>query len=115
MTYNMGEREGYYMRRHLAMQEPWKYLSTITDGMQQNQCLLPWYGHKKQPPRHLKQHLQGILMHGRQLRIYRSFSNVVVNANYCVHTWLLSLEEQYKKGKLPPTLFHQIDGGSEKC
>ena len=55
-------------------------------------------------------------MHGRQLRIYyRSFSNVVVNANYCVHTWLLSLEEQYKKGKLPPVLYHQIDGGSENA
>ena len=73
MTY-MGEREGYYARRHLAMHEPWHYLSTITDGMQQNRCLLPWYGHKKQPPLHLKQHLQGILMHGRQMRIYRSVS-----------------------------------------
>ena len=97
------------------MQEPWNYLSTITDGMQQNRCLLPWYGHKKQPPKHLKQHLQGILMHGRQLRIYRSFSNVTVNANYCVHTWLLSLEEQHKNGKLPPVLYHQIDGGSENA
>ena len=114
MTY-MGEREGYYARRHQAMMEPWNFLSTITDGMQQNRCLLPWYGHKKQPPKHLKQHLQGILMHGRQLRIYRSFSNVVVNANYCVHTWLLSLEEQYKDGKLPPVLYHQIDGGSENA
>jgi hypothetical protein len=86
-----------------------------TDGMQQNRCLLPWYGHRKPPPVHLKQHLQGILMHGRQLRVYRSFSNVCVNANFCVHTWLLSLEEQYRKGKLPPTLYHQIDGGSENA
>jgi hypothetical protein len=54
-------------------------------------------------------------MHGRQLRIYRSFSNVCVNANFCVHTWLLSLEEQYRKSKLPPTLYHQIDGGPEKA
>jgi hypothetical protein len=114
ITY-MGERECYYARRLAAMHEPWNYLSTITDGMQQNRCLLPWYGHRKPPPVHLKQHLQGILMHGRQLRIYRSFSNVCVNANFCVHTWLLSLEEQYRKSKLPPTLYHQIDGGPEKA
>ena len=50
-------------------------------------------------------------MHGRQLRV----SNVCVNANFCVHTWLLSLEEQFKKGKLPPTLYHQIDGGSKNA
>ena len=99
MTY-MGEREGYYARRQSAMHEPWNFLSTITDGMQQNRCLLPWYGHKKPSTVHLKQHLQGILMHGRQLRIYRSFSNVCSNANLCVHTWLLSLEEQYKQ--VPP-------------
>ena len=42
-------------------------------------------------------------------------SAVCVNANFCVHTWLLSLEEQYRKGKLPPVLYHQIDGGSENA
>jgi hypothetical protein len=62
MTY-MGEREMYYARRLSAMHEPWNYLSTITDGMQQNRCLLPWYGHRKPPAVHLKQHLQGMLMH----------------------------------------------------
>jgi hypothetical protein len=114
MTY-MGERECYYARRLLAMHEPWNYLSTIADGMQQNRAMIPWFGHRKPPPVHLKQHLQGILMHGKQLRIYRSFSNVCVNANFCVHTWLLSLEEQYKKGKLTPTIYHQIDGGAENA
>ena len=112
----MGERELYYARRNMALMEPWDYLSTITDGMQQNRCLIPWYGHQKPPPVHIKQHLQGVLMHGRMLRIYRSFSNVSVNGNYCVYTWLLSLEEIYKdKGKLPSTLYHQIDGGSENA
>ena len=37
MTY-MGERESYCARRLSAMLEPWNYLSTITDGMQQNRC-----------------------------------------------------------------------------
>ena len=54
-------------------------------------------------------------MHGRQLRIYCSFSNVTVSANYSVHTWLLGLEEQPKNGKLPPVLYHQIDGGSKNA
>jgi hypothetical protein len=115
VTY-MGEREMYYARRHLAMIEKWNYISTISDGMQQNRCQLPWFGNNKTSPVHIKQHLQGILMHGRNMRVYRSFSNVSINANYCVHTWLLSLEEIYKaKGKLTSTLFHQIDGGSENA
>lgn len=114
-TTYMGEREAYYGRRHLALHEKWNYLSTITDGMQQNRCMLPWFGHNKTSPVHIKQHLQGVLMHGRQMRVYRSFSNVSVNGNFCIHTWLLSLEEQYKKGKLPSTIFHQIDGGSENA
>ena len=53
----------YYARRGLALRESWDYISTITDGMQLNRCLfLLWYGHRKPPPVHIKQHLQGVLM-----------------------------------------------------
>ena len=70
----MGEREMYYACRGFALRESWDYISTITDGMQQIRCLLPWYGHKKPPPVHKKQHLQGVLMHDRMMRVYSSFS-----------------------------------------
>ena len=77
----MGERRTYYSRRNLALIESWVYLSGITDGMQQNRCLLPWFGNNKPPPKHLKQHLQGVLLHGRNMRVYRSFSNVRITGN----------------------------------
>lgn len=86
----MGERRTYYSRRNLALIESWVYLSGITDGMQQNRCLLPWFGNNKPPPKHLKQHLQGVLLHDRNMRVYRSFSNVRITGNYCVHTWLIA-------------------------
>ena len=67
----MGERRTYYERRLEAELNPRQYLSTISDGMQQNHCQLPWLAHMKMPPVNLKQHLQGVLMHGKAMTIYR--------------------------------------------
>jgi hypothetical protein len=55
----MSERMHYYERRHKAEAEPHKYMSFIMDGMQQQHCLLPWYGHVGQFVEHLPQHIQG--------------------------------------------------------
>ena len=110
----MGERRKYYERRIEASMNSHLGLSTIADGMQQNHCILPWYGNTKNPGLHIKQHLQGVLMHGHNMTVYRTFSNVGGGANLAIHTWLLSLEAYYKlHSKLPPILYHQIDGGSE--
>lgn len=56
----MSERIHYYGRRHKAECMPEKYLSFIMDGMQQQHCLLPWYGHVGQFSEHLPQHIQGM-------------------------------------------------------
>jgi hypothetical protein len=58
-TSYMSERMHYYERRHKAEAEPHKYMSFIMDGMQQQHCLLPWYGHVGQFVEHLPQHIQG--------------------------------------------------------
>jgi hypothetical protein len=52
-----------------------------------------------------------------QVKIYRSFNNLKITGNFCLHTWLLALEEQYiANGRTNfGTLFHQIDGGSENA
>jgi hypothetical protein len=53
--------------------------------------------------------LQGILLHGRRLDIYRTFENLSVGSNVATHCWLLSLEEVLKKEKkLPNTIYHQV-------
>ena len=112
----MGERRAYYDRRMEAMNNKTLFLSTIADGMQQNHCFLPWFGNQKAPAKHVKQHLQGVLMHGDNITIYRTFGNVGGGANLAIHTWLLSLERYFKKhNELPRTLYHQIDGGPENA
>jgi hypothetical protein len=112
----VGERRAYYDRRLEAALNPKMFLSTIADGMQQNHCFLPWFANSKMPACHVKQHLQGILMHGINMRVYRTYSNIGGGANLAIHTWLLSLEEYFEEhGCLPWVLYHQIDGGSENA
>jgi hypothetical protein len=116
----MGERRTYYDRRLQAKLTPSLILSTIADGMQQNHCTLPWLGNTKTPNEHIKQHLQGILMHGSGVNVYRTFANVGGGANLAIHTWLLSLEEEMERRKAagvpwPRTYYHQIDGGPENA
>ena len=42
----MGERATYALRRKLAREDPARYLSTISDGMAQLHCLLPYFANK---------------------------------------------------------------------
>ena len=109
----MGERLAYYNRRNLGEQMQEEYLSLISDGMAQHHCQLPWSANLN-AHRTLPHHIQGVLMHGRNLNMYRTFHNVANGANLMIHTLLSSLEQVYiEKKKLPKTLFIQIDGGSE--
>jgi hypothetical protein len=116
----MQERHHYYTRAERAVHDPDHYISCISDGMASNKCVCPADKDRYEFKPHLKMHIQGVLMHGRRLDIYRSFPNLSVGGNVAAHSWLLSLEEEYKrshaiesKRSLPDTLYHQIDGGSE--
>jgi hypothetical protein len=114
----MGERRTYYDRRLQASLSPSLFLSTISDGMQQNHCLLPWYGNSKSPGSyHIKQHLQGVYMHGDNMTVFRTFANVGGGANLAIHTWLLSLENYWIRNghRFPNVIYHQIDGGPENA
>jgi len=71
----MGERREYYKRRAEGILPG--FLSLITDGMAQLHCILPWLKGKAQPC-NLKQHLQGTLVHGKRIFIYRTFDNIKV-------------------------------------
>jgi hypothetical protein len=109
----MGERLAYYRRRVLAEQLPSEYLSLISDGMAQEHCKLPWCANYSKV-KTLPHHIQGVLMHGRTMQVYRTFHNVPNGGNLAIHTLLLSLEKVIvDEGKLPDTLFLQFDGGPE--
>lgn len=82
--------------------------------MAQNHCNLPWLGNLSQFPHCLKQHIQGVLCHGKVLTMYRTFHNIKNTANLQLHTLLLKLEDIYKlENELPDTVYLQIDGASE--
>ena len=115
----MGERMTYGTRRDRAIAEPSKYLSVISDGMAQNHCQLPHLGNQDTWTELFPQHLQGMLMHGRGMRMYRTFHTVNNCSSLQLHSFLLMLEEIKKnKGRIPDTIYYQIDEGSEntaKC
>ena len=110
----MGERLAYYKRRVQAEQLPSQYLSLIADGMAQEHCKLPWCAGFTRLNT-LPHHIQGVILHGRFMQMYRTYHNVPNGGNLAIHTLLLSLEEVYdkEKGKLPDTLYLQFDGGPE--
>lgn len=101
----------YYSRRQLAITFPELYHSDIGDGMAQAHNELPHmanlssFGEKK-----LECHLQGHIVHGFRFRIARTFTNIVVDRNLAIYTWLVELELQYKQNgnQFPSTLFHQV-------
>jgi hypothetical protein len=110
----MGERIAYAERRNRAIMQRTQYMSTISDGMAQSHNMLPHFGNQNVWNDGLPQHLQGILNHNRGMTMYRTFHNINNCANVAMYTFLDMLERVIaKEGKLPDTVFHQIDGGSE--
>ena len=113
VTY-MGERRTYALRVQEAFDLPDYYMSVISDGMAQNHCLLPWWANNMQFGEYLPQHLQGLLNHGRGFTFFRTFHNIVGGGSFQLHCFLMELDFYYERdGKLPDTLYYQIDGGVE--
>jgi hypothetical protein len=110
----MGERLTYAERRNNAVMERSRYLSLISDGMAQGHNLLPYFANQNTWTDSLPQHLQGVLSHNRGMTMYRTFHNINNCANVAMYTFLDTLEKVIEdEGKLPDTVYHQIDGGSE--
>jgi len=113
-TTYMGERLAYADRIMQALQSPRQYFSLISDGMAQNHCILPWCGNLTQITNGCAQHIQGCLAHGRGLTLFRTFHNISNCSSVQIHTFLLMLEDVHtREGKLPDTVYYQVDGGSE--
>ena len=111
----MNERKSYALRRNQAYELPEMHMSIISDGMAQAHCMLPWFSNQYQfGDYYVPQHLQGVLNHARQFTFYRTFHNVTGGGAFQLHCFLLELDYYYDKdGKLPDTIYYQIDGGSE--
>jgi hypothetical protein len=93
------ERQAYYDRRCNAILHPDRCMSINTDGMNQYHSRIPYLGNLQEFSRPLKQHIQGVLEHGEEFVMYRSFSNVRHDTNLAVHCLLLQLEERMRRSK----------------
>lgn len=108
-SFYMGERISYYSRRTAAILTPSMYMSLIADGMQQAHCLLPWQGNLYQFSPHLPQHIQGVVNHGRNIKMFRTFHNVSNNANLSLHCFFKSLNATLDdEGRLPDCISYQV-------
>jgi len=82
-----GERKSYYSRRDLAVNNPKLFYSDISDGMAQNKTSVPHGRDTFEFKPNMKQHIQGVLSHGRALDMYRSFHNVKGTLWLTFHLW----------------------------
>jgi hypothetical protein len=93
---------------------PSSFWSAISDGMAQSHNMLPHFAMQQSWTDGLPQHLQGVLNHNRGMTIYRTFHNINNCANVAIHAFLSELEKTLREeGKIPDTVYYQIDGGSE--
>jgi len=97
----MAERLAFYDRIREALLHPDNIMSCISDGMAQNHCGLPYMSGLKEFNEPLGQHLQvrffllftscidifvlqGVLEHGKNFTLYRTFHNITNNANLSI-------------------------------
>ena len=109
ITY-MSERRFYYARIKKGCEDLLNHLSLIGDGMAENHTNLPWLGNLREATKTLNQHLQGMLVHGQILRIYRFFPFTMHDSNMAIFCFLATLEYQYllNNNKLPDTVYYQV-------
>ncbi len=115
----MLERRQYKKRAEFARrpENRDKVLSFIVDGMDQSHSRIPRTGSSLDyPHEQLTQHLTGLLEHGGDLYIHRTFDNLSKGANLTVHCILLAIERFLDNhGKFPEEMYVQLDGGSENA
>lgn len=60
--------------------------------------------------------MTGIIEHGEEFTLYRSFNTLPGNRNLAIHCFLMQLERRIDRdGRLPKTIYYQVDGGSENA
>jgi hypothetical protein len=113
----MLERMEYKRRVHEAVHlYPDTTMSSIVDGASANHCNLPQVGPNQTLHPAFQQHLEGVLNHGRDFVMYRTFPHVQKSADLIIYCLLMELERWFcEKGHFPHTWYVQVDGGSENA
>lgn len=106
------QRALYYDHRERAGQEPQKCLSIIIDGMYQNKTNLPHLVRKNKSACSMwvmRTHVTGALAHGRRSFAFIDLHLWPQDSNLSANILLQILLQQATCGKLPPTLYLQLD------
>lgn len=114
----MLERIQYKRRVYEAVKvDPQRIMSSITDGASSNHVHIPHVGPNQQMSPAFEQHLQGVLNHGRDFVLYRTFPHVPKSADLVIFCLLNELERWYHEHNclFPETWYIQVDGGSENA
>lgn len=114
-------REAYAARVKLAEDQPSKYLSIISDAMDNNKTNIPhWrsFYSKDRTDLSLKTRLLGVLVHHKRFDAYWTLPRYEHSSNLTITALLKTFENVLKDdGFLPPILFLQLDncGKENKC
>lgn len=113
VTFVAEERRYYRMKTEMAKGDPGDYLSLAIDGADQKNYTLPHFStHTKDERGHgLAVHLVGVLIHASisQLRLFTMTDEHATGSNHIVEAIHRVVDEISKCGRLPRTLFLQLD------
>lgn len=113
------ERSAYYRNRLRGITDPEDYLSMIIDGANQAQHAVPHSAEKSHisdAAWKMQLHLMGVIVHGRGTWAYTCPPHVAQGNNTTIQAlWDTICDIYQKEGKLPKTLYLQLDNTTKQC
>jgi hypothetical protein len=118
-TFVKMERQLYYYRRAKGGDPLDDSMSMIVDAADQQKYALPYHHiatHSSQKAIRVPVHLMGVLIHGEAVHAYTYFENFKQGNNVTIQAIHDSLADKLARdGKLPSTLYVQLDNTSKQC
>lgn len=113
------ERMSYAMKRRQAIDNPRDFMSIIIDGADQSDHDLPHIYQKckaSSEATKLRMHVIGAIVHGSATYAYTSPAHVAQGHNVTIQAlWDTMVHEKRKRGRLPGTLYLQLDNTTKQC
>ena len=107
------ERSLYHLKKNNALIEPAKFISIAIDGTSQFPDGLPHFPEVTKSTvngKRLQFHIEVVLTHGKPARVFLAPETIASDPNLTIHLLYTTLvEEEQRRGKLPPTLYLQLD------
>jgi hypothetical protein len=113
------ERQLYYCRRSRGADPTDDSMSMIVDAADQSKYALPYHyqaTHSTQAALKVPVHFMGVLVHGEDVHAFTYFENFKQGNNVTIQAIHHALVTKLaREGKLPSTLFLQLDNTSKQC